>query len=57
MSNPMQEFKQTFTKTYDLQGHKFMLRSLSTKESNEIEKEIARKSISLNDDILLSTSS
>lgn len=55
MSNPMQEFKQTFTKTYDLQGHKFMLRSLSTKESNEIEKEVARKSISLNDDSIFST--
>lgn len=53
--NPMEEFKKTFSKEYTIQGHKFLLRSLSTKESNEVEREIAKKSISLNDDSIFST--
>ena len=48
--NPMQEFKKNFSKEYDIQNHKFLLRSLSTKEVNEIEKSVARQTVSLNDD-------
>ena len=45
--NPMNEFKKTFTKSYDIQGKKFLFRSISTKESNDIEKEVAKQRISL----------
>lgn len=55
MSNPMSEFKQGFSKTYEIQGKTFLFRSLSTKESNEIEKEIARQTVSLNDDSTFNT--
>ena len=55
MANPMSEFKQGFSKTYEIQGKTFLFRSLSTKESNEIEKEIARQTVSLNDDSTFNT--
>ena len=48
--NPMSEFKQGFSKTYEIQGKSFLFRSLNTKESSDIEKEIARQSISLSSD-------
>ena len=53
--NPMQEFKKNFSKEYDIQNHKFLLRSLSTKEANEIEKSVARQTVSLNDDSKFNT--
>lgn len=53
--NPMQEFKKNFSKEYDIQNHKFLLRSLSTKEANEIEKSVARQTVSLNDDSTFNT--
>lgn len=53
--NPMNEFKKNFTKTYDIQGHKFLFRSLDTRESNEIEKAVARQTVSLNDDSTFNT--
>lgn len=55
MANPMSEFKQGFSKSYEIQGKTFLLRSLSTKESNEIEKEVARQTVSLNDDSTFNT--
>lgn len=55
MTNPMSEFKQGFSKTYEIQGKTFLFRSLSTKESNEIEKEVARQTVSLNDDSTFNT--
>ena len=53
--NPMQEFKKNFTKEYQIQGHTFLLRSLSTKEANEIEKAVARQTVSINDDSTFNT--
>ena len=53
--NPMQEFKKNFTKEYEIANHKFLFRSLSTKESNEIEKAVARQTVSLNDDSTFNT--
>ena len=55
MANPMSEFKKSFTKEYDIQNHKFLLRSLDTRESNEIEKEVARQTVSLNDESTFNT--
>lgn len=53
--NPMAEFKKSYSKEYEIQGHKFLFRSLSTKESNEIEKAVARQTVSLNDDSTFNT--
>lgn len=53
--NPMSEFKKSFTKEYEIQNHKFLFRSLSTKESNEVEKAVARQIVSLNDDSTFNT--
>lgn len=53
--NPMSEFKKSFSKEYEIQNHKFLFRSLSTKESNEIEKAVARQTVSLNDDSTFNT--
>jgi hypothetical protein len=53
--NPMQEFKKNFTKEYSIQGHTFLFRSLSTKESNEVEKAVARQTVSINDDSTFNT--
>lgn len=53
--NPMQEFKKNFTKEYSIAGHTFLFRSLSTRESNEIEKAVARQTVSLNDDSTFNT--
>lgn len=55
MANPMSEFKQGFSKSYEIQGKTFLFRSLSTKESNEVEKEVARQTVSLNDDSTFNT--
>lgn len=55
MQNPMEEFKKSFTKTYNIQGKKFLFRSLSTKETDDIEKEVARKTVSLTDDSKFNT--
>lgn len=55
MANPMSEFKQGFSKSYEIQGKTFLFRSLSTKESNEIEKEVSRQTVSLNDDSTFNT--
>ena len=55
MANPMSEFKQGFSKSYEIQGKTFLFRCLSTKESNEIEKEVARQTVSLNDDSTFNT--
>ena len=51
----MSEFKKSFTKEYEIQNHKFLFRSLSTKESNEVEKSVARQTVSLNDDSTFNT--
>lgn len=53
--NPMAEFKKSFTKTYNIQGKEFLFRSLSTKETDEIEKEVARRTVSLSDDSKFNT--
>lgn len=53
--NPMEEFKKSFTKEYEIANHKFLFRSLSTKESNDVEKAIARQIVSLNDDSTFNT--
>lgn len=53
--NPMAEFKKSFSKEYEIAGHKFLFRSLSTKESNEIEKSVARQIVSINDDSTFNT--
>ncbi len=53
--NPMSEFKKNFSKEYEIQNHKFLFRSLSTKESNEVEKSVARQTVSLNDDSTFNT--
>lgn len=53
--NPMSEFKKSFTKTYNIQGKEFLFRSLSTKETDDIEKEVARKTVSLTDDSKFNT--
>lgn len=53
--NPMSEFKKSFTKTYNIQGKEFLFRSLSTKETDEIEKEVARRTVSLSDDSKFNT--
>lgn len=37
MANPMAEFKQSFTKEYTLHGKVFLLKSLNTKEIEDIE--------------------
>lgn len=50
MNNPMSEFKKNYTKQYTIQGKTFLFRSLSTKETSDIEKEIAKKIVSINDD-------
>lgn len=55
MQNPMEEFKKSFTKTYNIQGKEFLFRSLSTKETDDIEKEVARKTVSLTDDSKFNT--
>lgn len=55
MQNPMEEFKKSFTKTYNIQGKEFLFRSLSTKETDEIEKEVARRTVSLSDDSKFNT--
>ena len=51
----MSEFKKSFTKTYNIQGKEFLFRSLSTKETDEIEKEVARRTVSLSDDSKFNT--
>lgn len=53
--NPMEEFKKSFTKEYEIANHKFLFRSLSTKESNEIEKSVARQVVSINDESTFNT--
>lgn len=53
--NPMEEFKKNFTKEFEIQGKKFLFRSLSTKETDDIEKEVARKAVSLSDDSKFNT--
>lgn len=53
--NPMEEFKKNFMKEFEIQGKKFLFRSLSTKETDDIEKEVARKSVSLSDDSKFNT--
>lgn len=53
--NPMSEFKKNYTKTYTIQGKEFLFRSLSTKETDDIEKEVARKTVSLTDDSKFNT--
>lgn len=53
--NPMSEFKKNFSKEYTIQGHTFLFRSLSTKESNEVEKAVARQTVSMNDDSTFNT--
>lgn len=53
--NPMAEFKKNYTKEYEIQGKKFLFRSLSTKETDDIEKEVARKTVSLTDDSKFNT--
>ena len=53
--NPMSEFKKSYTKSYNIQGKEFLFRSLSTKESADVEKEVARQSVSLSDDSKFST--
>lgn len=53
--NPMEEFKKNYTKEYEIQGKKFLFRSLSTRETDEIEKEVARKTVSLTDDSKFNT--
>lgn len=53
--NPMSEFKKNYTKEYEIQGKKFLFRSLSTKETDDIEKEVARKTVSLTDDSKFNT--
>lgn len=51
----MQEFKSSFSKSYTIQGRVFLFRSLTTREINEIEKEVARQTVSLNDDSTFNT--
>lgn len=53
--NPMESFKKAYSKEYDIQGKKFLFRSLTTKEIDDIEKEVARKSVSLTDDSKVNT--
>ena len=53
--NPMAEFKKNYTKEYEIQGKKFLFRSLSTRETDEIEKEVARRTVSLTDDSKFNT--
>ena len=53
--NPMEEFKKNFTKEFEIQGKKFLFRSLSTKETDDIEKEVSRKAVSLSDDSKFNT--
>ena len=53
--NPMAEFKKNYTKEYEIQGKKFLFRSLSTKETDDIEKEVARRTVSLTDDSKFNT--
>ena len=53
--NPMEEFKKNYTKEFEIQGKKFLFRSLSTKETDDIEKEVARKAVSLSDDSKFNT--
>lgn len=48
--NPMEEFKKSFTKEFEIQGKKFLFRSLSTKETEQIEREISKRATSINDD-------
>lgn len=51
----MEEFKKNYTKEYEIQGKKFLFRSLSTRETDEIEKEVARRTVSLTDDSKFNT--
>lgn len=53
--NPMSEFKKSYTKSYNIQGKEFLFRSLSTKESADVEKEVARQSVSISDDSKFNT--
>lgn len=53
--NPMEEFKKNYTKEFEIQGKRFLFRSLSTKETDDIEKEVARKAVSLSDDSKFNT--
>ena len=48
--NPMEEFKKNYTKEFEIQGKKFLFRSLSTKETEQVEREIAKKSIAFTND-------
>lgn len=48
--NPMSEFKKSFTKEYEIQGKKFLFRSITTKEASDIEKEISKNSMLVSDD-------
>jgi hypothetical protein len=45
MSNPMQDYKKTLTKEYEIDGKKIVFRTLSTSELDEIETTITAKSI------------
>lgn len=53
--NPMEEFKKNYTKEFEIQGKRFLFRSLSTKETDDIEKEVSRKAVSLSDDSKFNT--
>lgn len=53
--NPMEEFKKNYTKEFSIQGKRFLFRSLSTKETDDIEKEVSRKAVSLSDDSKFNT--
>ncbi len=46
----MNEFKKTFTKTYNIQNKNFLFRSLSTKEVSDIEKEVTKVRFTLNNE-------
>ncbi len=48
--NPMSEFKEAYTKVYDIQGKKMVFRTLSSKEQEAAEKSVFAKSIGINDD-------
>jgi len=53
--NPMSEFKKNFSREYEIQNKKFLFRSLSTKESNEVEKAVARQLVAINDESSFNT--
>ena len=48
--NPMQEFKEAYTKTYEIQGKKMVFRSLSSKEQEEVEKYVYSRIFNINDE-------